>query len=104
MHSLHTNTHRPTLTQDGPLAIEGGVHPIIGSLQDGSSQFVPNSLACGPLSNFVIVSGANGSGKSTLLKQVSISVYTHIYVYTYTYIYRFIVCAQQPCMRSPLKL
>jgi DNA mismatch repair protein MSH4 len=27
---------RPQLAQDGPLRIEGGVHPIIGALLDGN--------------------------------------------------------------------
>ncbi|XVF13409.1 hypothetical protein REPUB_Repub08aG0205400 [Reevesia pubescens] len=62
---------RPEFTDDGPLAIDAGRHPILESIH---SDFVPNSIFISEASNMVIVMGPNMSGKSTYLQQVCLIV------------------------------
>ncbi|XP_021290557.1 DNA mismatch repair protein MSH4 isoform X2 [Herrania umbratica] len=62
---------RPEFTDDGPLAIDAGRHPILESIH---SDFVPNNIFISEASNMVIAMGPNMSGKSTYLQQVCLIV------------------------------
>ncbi|KAB2054008.1 hypothetical protein ES319_A12G225800v1 [Gossypium barbadense] len=62
---------RPEFTDNGPLAIDAGRHPILESIH---SDFVPNSIFISEASNMVIVMGPNMSGKSTYLQQVCLII------------------------------
>ncbi|KAH9301213.1 hypothetical protein KI387_012796, partial [Taxus chinensis] len=63
---------RPEFTENGPLAIEAGRHPIIECIRPEG--FVANNIFLSEASNMVIVMGPNMSGKSTYLKQVCLLV------------------------------
>ncbi|XP_062187204.1 DNA mismatch repair protein MSH4 isoform X2 [Phragmites australis] len=58
---------RPEFTDDGPMAINAGRHPILESLH---TDFVPNNIFLSEASNMVLVMGPNMSGKSTYLQQI----------------------------------
>ncbi|XP_038678894.1 DNA mismatch repair protein MSH4 isoform X2 [Tripterygium wilfordii] len=62
---------RPEFTNDGPLAIDAGRHPILESIHN---EFVPNNIFLSEASNMLIVMGPNMSGKSTYLQQVCLVV------------------------------
>ncbi|CAK9173258.1 unnamed protein product [Ilex paraguariensis] len=62
---------RPQFTDNGPLAIDAGRHPILESIHNG---FIPNNIFLSEASNMVIVTGPNMSGKSTYLQQVCLIV------------------------------
>ncbi|KAJ9549971.1 hypothetical protein OSB04_022514 [Centaurea solstitialis] len=62
---------RPQFTENGPLAIDAGRHPILESVHN---DFVPNNIFLSQASNMVIVMGPNMSGKSTYLQQICLIV------------------------------
>ncbi|XP_051216073.1 DNA mismatch repair protein MSH4 isoform X3 [Lolium perenne] len=62
---------RPEFTDDGPMAINAGRHPILESLH---TDFVPNNIFLSEASNMVLVMGPNMSGKSTYLQQICLIV------------------------------
>ncbi|XP_062027978.1 DNA mismatch repair protein MSH4 isoform X1 [Rosa rugosa] len=62
---------RPEFTDDGPMAIEAGRHPILESIHN---DFVPNNVFLSEASNMVLIVGPNMSGKSTYLQQVCLIV------------------------------
>ncbi|CAI8589131.1 unnamed protein product [Vicia faba] len=62
---------RPEFTENGPMAIDAGRHPILESIHN---DFVANNLFLSEASNMVIVTGPNMSGKSTFLQQVCLIV------------------------------
>ncbi|XP_043716213.1 DNA mismatch repair protein MSH4 isoform X3 [Telopea speciosissima] len=62
---------RPEFTDNGPLAIDAGRHPILETIHN---DFIPNSIFLSEASNMVIVMGPNMSGKSTYLQQVCLLV------------------------------
>ncbi|CAN1258998.1 DNA mismatch repair protein MSH4 [Linum perenne] len=62
---------RPEFTNDGPLAIDSGRHPILETIHN---EFVPNNIFISEASNMVTVMGPNMSGKSTYLQQVCLIV------------------------------
>lgn len=62
---------RPEFTDNGPVAIDAGRHPILESIHNN---FVPNNLFLSEASNMVIVMGPNMSGKSTYLQQVCLII------------------------------
>ncbi|KAM7525530.1 hypothetical protein LguiA_015432 [Lonicera macranthoides] len=62
---------RPQFTENGPLAIDAGRHPILESIHN---EFIPNNIFLSEASNMVIVMGPNMSGKSTYLQQVCLVV------------------------------
>ncbi|XP_023744726.1 DNA mismatch repair protein MSH4 isoform X2 [Lactuca sativa] len=62
---------RPHFTENGPLAIDAGRHPILESVH---TDFVPNNIFLSEASNMVIVMGPNMSGKSTYLQQICLIV------------------------------
>nr|XP_017235753.1 PREDICTED: DNA mismatch repair protein MSH4 isoform X3 [Daucus carota subsp. sativus] len=62
---------RPRFTDNGPLAIDAGRHPILESVHN---EFTPNNLFLSEASNVVIVMGPNMSGKSTYLQQVCLII------------------------------
>ncbi|KAM5572968.1 hypothetical protein ABKV19_012821 [Rosa sericea] len=62
---------RPEFTDDGPMAIESGRHPILESIHN---DFVPNNIFLSEASNMVLIVGPNMSGKSTYLQQVCLIV------------------------------
>ncbi|KAL0854879.1 hypothetical protein Bca101_060031 [Brassica carinata] len=74
-HSISTKPvdrySRPELTENGPLAIDAGRHPILESIHN---DFVPNSIFMSEASNMLVVMGPNMSGKSTYLQQVCLVV------------------------------
>ncbi|XP_004301184.1 PREDICTED: DNA mismatch repair protein MSH4 [Fragaria vesca subsp. vesca] len=62
---------RPEFTDEGPMAIEAGRHPILESIHN---DFVPNNIFLSEASNMVLIVGPNMSGKSTYLQQVCLIV------------------------------
>ncbi|KAK4262585.1 hypothetical protein QN277_028129 [Acacia crassicarpa] len=62
---------RPEFTENGPMAIDAGKHPILERIHD---DFIPNNIFLSEASNMVIVTGPNMSGKSTYLQQVCLIV------------------------------
>ncbi|XP_052209555.1 DNA mismatch repair protein MSH4 isoform X2 [Diospyros lotus] len=62
---------RPQFTDNGPLAIDAGRHPILESIHN---DFVPNNVFLSETSNMIIVMGPNMCGKSTYLQQVCLIV------------------------------
>jgi DNA mismatch repair protein MSH4 len=68
--SLSENLVRPELTENGPIAIKQGIHPLMSQLQN--INFVPNDTYVSSVNNFFMISGQNNSGKSTYIKQVGI--------------------------------
>lgn len=62
---------RPEFTDNGPLAIDAGRHPILESIHN---DFIPNNIFLSEASNMVLVMGPNMSGKSTYLQQVCLIV------------------------------
>ncbi|KAL8552795.1 hypothetical protein ACS0TY_001467 [Phlomoides rotata] len=74
-HTISTKTvdkyTRPQFTDDGPLAIDSGRHPILENIHN---EFVANNIFLSEASNMVIVTGPNMSGKSTFLQQVCLVV------------------------------
>ncbi|KAI0656744.1 muts domain V-domain-containing protein [Cubamyces menziesii] len=65
----HASIFRPEFT--GTLAIKGGRHPVLESVQSAGTM-VPNDVYCCDASSFQIIQGPNMSGKSTYLKQVAL--------------------------------
>lgn len=68
--SLSDNLVRPEMSENGPIAIKQGVHPLIAHLQE--IEFVPNDTYVSSVNNFLMISGQNNAGKSTYIKQVGI--------------------------------
>ncbi|KAL4570943.1 hypothetical protein LXL04_026608 [Taraxacum kok-saghyz] len=62
---------RPHFTENGPLAIDAGRHPILECVHN---DFVPNNIFLSEASNMVVVMGPNMSGKSTYLEQICLIV------------------------------
>ncbi|KAM1798003.1 hypothetical protein ACFX12_032120 [Malus domestica] len=62
---------RPEFTDNGPLAIDAGRHPILETIHN---DFVPNNIFLSEASNMVLIMGPNMSGKSTYLQQVCLIV------------------------------
>lgn len=60
---------RPQFTEDGPIAIKQGRHPVLDR-STSSGFFIPNDTYLSGSSNLQIFSGANMSGKTTYLKQI----------------------------------
>eukprot|EP00899_Mesostigma_viride_P011694 jgi/Mesvir1/20525/Mv12403-RA.1 len=70
---------RPDFTENGPLAIHGGRHPV---QEKRVENFVPNDCYLEKSSNMMILSAPNMSGKSTYLRQVAlICVLAHVGCY-----------------------
>ena len=57
---------KPTITEEGPLVIQGGRHIVLMSMEGkiGSlcGPLIPNDTFISPLDNFQIITGTNGSG------------------------------------------
>ncbi|KAL3700376.1 hypothetical protein R1sor_018398 [Riccia sorocarpa] len=71
---------RPEFTENGPIAIEAGRHPVLESIHP--EEYVPNNTFMAEGTNFMIVTGPNMSGKSTYLRQVTlITIMAHIGCY-----------------------
>ena len=65
--------HRPELTDQPGLWIEGGRHPVVE--QAASEPFVPNDLCLDPAHRrLLIVTGPNLGGKSTYMRQIALIV------------------------------
>ncbi|PQQ06264.1 DNA mismatch repair protein MSH4 [Prunus yedoensis var. nudiflora] len=62
---------RPEFTDNGPMAIDAGRHPILETIHN---DFVPNNIFLSEASNMVLIVGPNMSGKSTYLQQVCLIV------------------------------
>ena len=65
------NFVRPEMMHSGPLAVDGGRHPIIELLSDG---YVPNKIFLSQVNNMCVVTGPNMSGKSCYLKMVCVNL------------------------------
>ncbi|PRP75733.1 mutS protein [Planoprotostelium fungivorum] len=65
-----TNAARPEFSDNGPLVIKQGRHPIAEKISPSS--FVPNDTYVTDASNFHVITGPNMSGKSTYIKQVAL--------------------------------
>ncbi|KAI0761165.1 muts domain V-domain-containing protein [Trametes elegans] len=65
----HASILRPEFT--GTLAIKGGRHPVLESVQSAGAM-VPNDVYSCDSSSFQIIQGPNMSGKSTYLKQIAL--------------------------------
>lgn len=62
----------PELTEDGPIAINDGVHPILSAIKKNKGLVVANNTyASETQQNFHIITGENNSGKTTYLTQVA---------------------------------
>ncbi|KAL2651368.1 hypothetical protein R1flu_019496 [Riccia fluitans] len=71
---------RPEFSENGPIAIEAGRHPVLESIHP--EEYVPNNTFMAESTNLVIVTGPNMSGKSTYLRQVTlITIMAHIGCY-----------------------
>ena len=64
---------RPELSDSGPIAIEGGRHPVVES-ELPAGAFVPNDCTLGDGSDLVVLTGPNMGGKSTYLRQTALIV------------------------------
>ena len=64
---------RPRLTDDGPILIEAGRHPVVEASQ--TEPFVPNDTRLDPDARQILVlTGPNMAGKSTYLRQTALIV------------------------------
>jgi DNA mismatch repair protein MSH4 len=56
---------RPNISNEGPLVIKAGRHPVISSIssQQLCSSFVSNDTFLGEIANMQVITGPNGSGK-----------------------------------------
>jgi len=61
---------RPVFTRDGPIAVQGGRHPILDAT--GRDTCVPNNVFLSSPASYVYVVGPNASGKSTYIKQAGL--------------------------------
>eukprot|EP01127_Copromyxa_protea_P020772 TRINITY_DN697_c0_g1_i7.p2 TRINITY_DN697_c0_g1~~TRINITY_DN697_c0_g1_i7.p2 ORF type:complete len:367 (-),score=47.58 TRINITY_DN697_c0_g1_i7:64-1164(-) len=78
--SLSDNAVCPEMTEDGPIAISQGRHPIMEKISP--NPFIPNNAFISPTNNFHIITGPNMSGKSTFLSQLClIIIMSHIGTY-----------------------
>ena len=58
---------RPQCTEDGPIAIVNGRHPLLDAQKE--TEYQPNDSYIADSSSFHIISGPNMSGKTTYLRQ-----------------------------------
>ncbi|MCB0186536.1 MAG: DNA mismatch repair protein MutS, partial [Caldilineaceae bacterium] len=77
--ALHNNYVRPALSDDAPLEIINGRHPVVETMPlvdaDGlATAFVPNDIRMSLEELIHIITGPNMSGKSTFLRQVALIV------------------------------
>ncbi len=65
---------RPTMKQNGRIAIQGGRHPVVEQILAGSAEaFVANDLNLGgERGTLMILTGPNMAGKSTYLRQTAL--------------------------------
>jgi DNA mismatch repair protein MutS len=63
---------RPILTEDNTLDIKSGRHPVVETLLDTSTRYVPNDTTMDDEARIHIITGPNMSGKSTYIRQVAI--------------------------------
>ncbi|KAL9651788.1 hypothetical protein ABK040_014433 [Willaertia magna] len=68
--TLSNNYIRPEFTDEGPIAIKSGRHPVLEKTISGGS-YVSNDTYLSESGNLHIITGANMSGKSTYLRQVA---------------------------------
>ena len=64
-----TNQCRPDIRTTVDFHIEKGRHPVIESMLDGSTPFIPNDCDLGKDNNLWLLTGPNMAGKSTFLRQ-----------------------------------
>lgn len=62
---------RPAMSENGPLAISGGRHPVVERMLP-EGEFVPNDVTLGGEDQVLIITGPNMAGKSTILRQVAL--------------------------------
>ena len=67
--ALATNQCRPEIRTTVDFQIEKGRHPVIESMLDGSTPFIPNDCDLGADNNLWLLTGPNMAGKSTFLRQ-----------------------------------
>ena len=64
-----TNQCRPEINTTFDFHIEKGRHPVVESMLDGSTPFIPNDCDLGRENNLWLLTGPNMAGKSTFLRQ-----------------------------------
>lgn len=75
--TLTQNCVRPTMCEEGPMAIKEGRHPVLERIMEHS--FVPNDTFITPTVNLHIIFGINNSGKTTYLVQIGLlAIMAHI--------------------------
>jgi DNA mismatch repair protein MSH4 len=80
--TVNDDHNRPKLTTGGAIAIKQGRHPVIESMMESSTQFIPNDLFLNEMANTHILTAPNSAGKSTQLRQVgTLTVLAHIGCY-----------------------
>jgi len=63
---------RPSINQEGIIAIEDGRHPVVEKMISGE-RFVPNTITMDNANDqILIITGPNMAGKSTVLRQVAL--------------------------------
>ena len=67
--ALATNQCRPEIRTTVDFQIEKGRHPVIESMLDGSTPFIPNDCDLCADNNLWLLTGPNMAGKSTFLRQ-----------------------------------
>jgi DNA mismatch repair protein MutS len=63
---------RPILTEDDLLIVRSGRHPVVETLLEGGTRYIPNDTYFDSASRIHIITGPNMSGKSTYIRQVAI--------------------------------
>eukprot|EP00808_Paulinella_micropora_P018136 g61784.t1 len=69
--SAKENWVRPRFTEEGPIAIKAGRHPVLEEALPMDS-LVPNDIFLDQRSTMMIVTGPNASGKTTFLKTLAV--------------------------------
>lgn len=60
---------RPTVSEHGDLAIQGGRHPVLERILDVGEPYVPNDCELNDRQRMLVVTGPNMAGKSSFLRQ-----------------------------------
>ncbi|MCA1990128.1 MAG: DNA mismatch repair protein MutS, partial [Desulfarculus sp.] len=69
--ALSRDYARPVMSENGPLEISGGRHPVVERML-AEGEFVPNDVTLGGEDQVLIITGPNMAGKSTILRQVAL--------------------------------
>jgi DNA mismatch repair protein MutS len=71
--AINNNYHKPEVSEEGRLLLQGARHPVIETLLPAGEQYVANDLVLDPQDcQVIILTGPNMSGKSALLRQTAL--------------------------------